>query len=87
MNEEPSEGHMPTWELLSILNKGPYTNNPIDTAVMRVASERIRELYDLVFKMREQLTRIKEHWEDGVSEDTERENSWHGTMRDILDET
>jgi hypothetical protein len=32
------------------------------------------------------LGRIKNHWEEGVSEDTENQSSWHGTMRDMLDE-
>ena len=43
------------------------------------------KLCEQLSELQERLRRIKEHWEDGVSEDTERENSWHGTMRDILE--
>ena len=45
-----------------------------------------RALADEVERLQELLRRIQQHWEDGVSEDTEAENSWHGTMRDLLDE-
>lgn len=46
------------------------------TAELWFENERLRELQ----------SRIKQHWIEGVSEETENENTWHGTMRDILEE-
>jgi hypothetical protein len=32
------------------------------------------------------LARVREHWKDGVTRFDEEDDTWHGTMRDILDE-
>ena len=65
---------------LSVKRRGK-PHGPVE-AVQNTVSSYEGEITEL----RSFLRRIIEHWEDGVDSSTEAENTWHGTMHEILDE-
>ena len=68
----PTEAELEEWYMVSDLRH-----------TRRLIAE-VKLLWKAGVSSRMRIEAIHRHWQEGVSEESERENPWHGKMRDLI---